>query len=177
MARAVAIGLGFSAAADDAVVLEALEEFRGLPSRCQSLGRIDGVEFVDDSLSTNVLPAQAALTAFDDRPVALLVGGSDRGIDYEPLADSVAARHQPTLVVTLPDNGPHIGALIRSRATPATVLDADDLDQAVAEAFTWAVPGTVILLSPAAPSFGHFANYRARGDAFAAAARRCGTLS
>ncbi|HEY1829458.1 MAG TPA: UDP-N-acetylmuramoyl-L-alanine--D-glutamate ligase [Acidimicrobiales bacterium] len=176
MAQAVAVALGVVEAADDAVALEALQEFRGLPSRCQSLGQVGGVEFVDDSLSTNVLPAQAALAAFDTRPVALLVGGSDRGIDYGPLADSVAARRQPTLVVTLPDNGPTIGALIRARAAQVTVVDADDLDQAVALAFDWANEGSVVLLSPAAPSFGHFANYRVRGDAFAAAARRCGPL-
>ena len=62
--------------------------FGGLPSRCRSLGRVGGVEFVDDSLSTNVLPAQAALRAFEDDPVALLVGGHDRGLDYAPLGRS-----------------------------------------------------------------------------------------
>ena len=51
----------------------------GLPSRCRSLGSVGAVEFVDDSLSTNVLPARAALEAFAGRPVALLVGGHDRG--------------------------------------------------------------------------------------------------
>jgi UDP-N-acetylmuramoylalanine--D-glutamate ligase len=176
MARAVAVALGVGEAADEAVALGALQDFRGLPSRCQSLGQIDGVEFVDDSLSTNVLPAQAALAAFETRPVALLVGGSDRGIDYGPLADTVAARSQPTLVVTLPDNGPSIGALIRTRDARVNVIDADDLEDAVARAFDWATAGSVVLLSPAAPSFGRFANYRARGDAFAAAALRHGPL-
>ena len=64
------------------------------------------MEFVDDSLSTNVLPAQVALEAYGDRPVALLVGGHDRGLDYTPLGRVVAAPPGPTLVVTLPDNGP-----------------------------------------------------------------------
>ncbi len=53
--------------------------------------------------------AQAALAAFSDRPVALLVGGKDRGLDYAPLGRTVAQRTAPTLILTLPDNGPRIG--------------------------------------------------------------------
>ena len=49
-----------------------------------------GVEFIDDSLSTNVLPTLAALEALEGRPVALLVGGQDRGIDYDGLAAALA---------------------------------------------------------------------------------------
>jgi UDP-N-acetylmuramoylalanine--D-glutamate ligase len=133
---------------------------------------------VDDSLSTNVLPAQAALQAFADRPVALLVGGHDRGLDYAPLGRSIAARTAPTLVLTMPDNGPRIGQAVRDATTGLVeVRDAVDLDAAVDAAFAWAPPGGVVLLSPAAPSFGRFASYRERSAAFAAAASRCGRLS
>jgi UDP-N-acetylmuramoylalanine--D-glutamate ligase len=178
VARAVLVALGIAEATDGERLAQAARDFTGLPSRCRSLGLIDGVEFVDDSLSTNVLPAQAALAAFADRPVALLVGGKDRGLDYEPLGLRVAQRTEPTLVITLPDNGPRIGAAITKHAgRGVTVTAADDLDQAVAQAFAWATPGAVVLLSPAAPSFGHFADYRDRAQAFAAAASRCGTFS
>jgi UDP-N-acetylmuramoylalanine--D-glutamate ligase len=178
VARAVLLALGVDEAGDDDRMADALRSFAGLPSRCRSLGQVNGVEFVDDSLSTNVLPAQAALAAFADRPVALLVGGKDRGLDYGPLGQSIAARHEPTLVVTLPDSGPRIGAAITEEAGSAvTVRDADDLEGAVAVAFEWSSPGGVVLLSPAAPSFGHFADYKDRAQAFAAAASRCGTLT
>jgi UDP-N-acetylmuramoylalanine--D-glutamate ligase len=178
MARAVLRGLGAADADDDGLLADGARSFPGLPSRCRSLGQIDGIEFVDDSLSTNVLPAQAALAAFADRPVALLVGGKDRGLDYEPLGHTVAEREPSTLVVTLPDNGPRIGAAIAHRAgARVTVIDAPDLDRAVRDAFEWASTGAVILLSPAAPSFGHYTDYRDRAQAFAAAAARCGTLS
>jgi UDP-N-acetylmuramoylalanine--D-glutamate ligase len=178
VARAVLLELGVDQAGDDERLADALRDFTGLPSRCRSLGWVDGVEFVDDSLSTNVLPAQAALAAFADRPVALLVGGKDRGLDYGPLGQSIAARTAPTLVVTLPDSGPRIGAAISAAADPSVLVrDADDLDQAVSIAFEWTTPGAVVLLSPAAPSFGHFADYRDRAQAFAAAAARCGPLA
>jgi UDP-N-acetylmuramoylalanine--D-glutamate ligase len=178
IARAVLLAFGVADADDDERLVEAAQGFPGLPSRCQSIGHVDGIEFVDDSLSTNVLPAQAALAAFADRPVALLVGGQDRGVDYSALGVTVAQRSQPTLVVTLPDNGPRIGAAIAEQArSDVRIHDATDLDDAVALAFEWSPRGAVILLSPAAPSFGHYADYRDRAQAFAAAAARCGDLS
>jgi UDP-N-acetylmuramoylalanine--D-glutamate ligase len=150
-----------------------------LPSRFRSLGRIGDVEFVDDGLSTNVLPAQAALAAFADRPVALLVGGHDRGVDYEPLAHTIVGRAAPTLVVTMPDNGPRIGAVVRTVSDGRVeVTDGAALEDAVDTAFAWAsARGGVVLLSPAAPSFGRFGDYRERSAAFAAAAGRHGPLA
>ena len=113
VARAVLVGMGIPGASDDERIALAARGFGGLPSRCHSLGSVEGVEFVDDGLSTNVLPAQAALQAFEQRPVALLVGGYDRGVDYSPLGRTIAHRTAPTLVVTMPDNGPRIGAAVR----------------------------------------------------------------
>jgi UDP-N-acetylmuramoylalanine--D-glutamate ligase len=178
MARAVLIGMGVPGADDDDKVAAAAAGFDGLPSRCHSLGRIGSVEFVDDSLSTNVLPTQAALCAFADRPVALLVGGHDRGVDYEALGTAIARRSEPTLVLTMPDNGPRIGAAVREAARRVAVTDTAGLDEAVAAAFAWAdaLGGGVVLLSPAAPSFGRFADYRERAEAFTAAAAGLGPL-
>ena len=178
VARAVLMGMGVPGAADDDRIARAAEGFGGLPSRCHSLGCVKGVEFVDDGLSTNVLPAQAALRAFDERPVALLVGGHDRGLDYSPLGRTIAGRAAPTLVVTMPDNGPRIGAAVREAGDGTVeVRDAASLEAAVEAAFDWAGPGAVVLLSPAAPSFGRYGDYKERSAAFARAAARCGTLS
>ena len=140
VARAVLAGLGIPAASDPAQLAEAGVDFAGLPSRCCSLGSVHGVEFVDDSLATNVLPTRAAAEAFADRPVALLVGGHDRGVDYGPLGESVATRTQ-TLVVTMPDNGPRIGAAVRHATDHVEVIDAASLDDAVEAAYAWAGPG------------------------------------
>ena len=136
MARAVLVGLGIDGASDRDRLADAAQGFAQLPSRCRSLGRVGAVEFVDDSLSTNVLPALVALRAFEDRAVALLVGGHDRGLDYAALARAVAARTAPTLVVTMPDNGPRIGAAVREAADGRVeVIDAASLDAAVDPAF------------------------------------------
>jgi UDP-N-acetylmuramoyl-L-alanine---L-glutamate ligase len=148
--------------------------YQPLPSRLTTVGVTGGVTFVDDSLSTNVLPTLAALDAFPGRRIALIVGGHDRGIDYAPLATALIARDAPTRVLTLPDSGPRIRARIEAAAVPPTsgfagVTDCPDLDAAVTAGFGWAQPDGVVLLSPAAPSFGVFKDYRDRGEAFARA--------
>jgi UDP-N-acetylmuramoylalanine--D-glutamate ligase len=166
------------AAADDTALAHAAAGFAPLPSRLTTIGTAAGVTFVDDSLSTNVLPTLAAIDAFPGRRIALIVGGQDRGIDYAPLAAGVLSRQAPTLVLTLPDSGPRISAVIKGAPAPGPggfdgVRDCPDLDAAVAAGFDWARPDGVVLLSPAAPSFGHFRDYRDRGDHFAAAMRSC----
>ena len=211
IARRALAALGIAAAdgnlvrgtADDAALAHAAAGFTPLPSRLTTVGIVDGVAFIDDSLSTNVLPTLAALDAFPGRRIALIVGGNDRGIDYAPLAEGVLGREAPTLVLTLPDSGPRISAAFAAAQSPqspqspetriagvtaspeggvfagvsdcpdvfAGVSDCPGLDAAVAAGFDWARPDGIVLLSPAAPSFGHFRDYRDRGDQFAAAMR------
>jgi UDP-N-acetylmuramoylalanine--D-glutamate ligase len=176
IARRCLIALGVPGAGDDDRLRAAAAGYQPLPSRLTPVGTVAGVSFVDDSLSTNVLPTLAALDAFPDRRIALIVGGHDRGIDYAPLAAGVMARAAPTRVLTLPDSGPRIRALIEAAVVPAAsgfagVSDCPDLDAAVAAGFGWAQPDGVVLLSPAAPSFGVFKDYRDRGEAFARAVR------
>jgi UDP-N-acetylmuramoylalanine--D-glutamate ligase len=175
IARAALQALGV-AEADDPTALEAAAAgYGGLPSRLQHVGTVSGVTFVDDGLSTNVLPTLAAVEAFPDRRVALIVGGQDRGIDYHALGEGLRRRRVPLRVVTTPDNGPRIRQEVES-ADPGpaiSAVDTPDLDAAVRAGFDWAHPDGVVLLSPAAPSFGHFRDYRDRGAAFAAAMHRC----
>jgi UDP-N-acetylmuramoyl-L-alanine---L-glutamate ligase len=177
IARRCLVALGVPEASDDAALTQAAGNYQHLPSRLAPIGSIKGVTFVDDSLSTNVLPTLAALDSLPGRRVALIVGGHDRGIDYAPLAEGVLARQAPTRVLTLPDSGPRINAEIARTTTfiPNAAfggsIDCSDLEEAVAAAFAWAQPDGVVLLSPAAPSFGHFRDYRDRSEAFAHAMR------
>ena len=171
IARRCLAALGVPGAGDGKTLRAAASGYQSLPSRLTPVGTIAGVTFVDDSLSTNVLPTLAALDAFPDRRIALIVGGHDRGIDYAPLAAGVLARDAPTLVLTLPDSGPRIRAEIERAAAGVSVADCPGLEEAVAAGFRWARPDGVVLLSPAAPSFGRFRDYRDRSEAFAHAVR------
>ena len=94
IARRCLAALGVPGAGDDAALCAAAQGYEGLPSRLTPIATIAGVTFVDDSLSTNVLPTLAALESFTGRRIALIVGGHDRGIDYAPLAAarSISAR-------------------------------------------------------------------------------------
>lgn len=169
IAAAALAEMGVPGADDPARLAAAAPGFAGLESRLQVVGEADGVLFVDDGLSTNVLPTLAAVEAFPDRPVALIVGGQDRGIDYAELGDGLRG-NASVRVFTIPDNGPRIHA---SLGAGVDAVDCPSLPAAVRDAYEWARPGGVVLLSPAAPSFGHYADYRARGAAFAAAMRGC----
>lgn len=171
LAQAVLVALGVPGAADDDRLVAAAGGFEGLESRLQVVGRVGTVDFVDDSLSTNVLPTIAALEAYEDRAVALLVGGFDRGIDYAPLAAFLARRTAPLLVLTLPDNGDRIAAAL-AEVGRTTVEPAPTVADAVPRAYEWArARDGVVLLSPAAPSFGRFVDYHDRAAAFVAAMR------
>jgi UDP-N-acetylmuramoylalanine--D-glutamate ligase len=148
---------------DPAAAEPALGSFRPLPHRLEVVGDVDGRLVVDDGLSTAPPAAIAALAAFPGRPVTILLGGHDRGLDYGQLATAVADRPDPTLVLTLPASGARLAAVIGGRADVVTTAG---LEEAVAVALERTPAGGVILLSPAAPSFGEFRDYRERSAAF-----------
>src|SRR5262249_56198731 len=101
-------------------------------------------------------------------------GGQGGGIDYGPVAAGLAGRDAPTLVLAVPDSGPRIQAAIEAeRPGKVEVTACGDLASAVERGYRWALPDGVVLLSPAAPSFGRFRDYRDRGEAFARAMRTC----
>ena len=77
-ALAVARSLGI----DPAAALRAAEDFPPLPHRQQEIGEVDGVLYVDDSISTTPEATIAALDVYRDRAVTVIIGGHDRGIDY-----------------------------------------------------------------------------------------------
>jgi UDP-N-acetylmuramoyl-L-alanine---L-glutamate ligase len=174
IAQAVLAELGVAQAGDDTALSAAAQGFAPLDSRLQIIGVARGVTFVDDSLSTNVLPTLAALDAFADRRVALLAGGFDRGVDYASLAAGVRKRTAPLLVVGVPASGPRIIETLLA-AGPLPFVEtrlAAGIEEATTVGFEWAAPDGVVLLSPAAPSFGQFRDYRERAAAFAAAMRK-----
>lgn len=171
VARSALVALGVPGADDDARITHAAQNFAGLGSRLRKIGTVGGVDFIDDSLSTNVLPTLAAVNAFQSRRIALLVGGQDRGIDYAPLATGLAGR-PGLLTLTMPDSGPRIAAELRAGAPGLDVLECQDLDSAVTAGYNWLAGDGVLLLSPAAPSFGKYVNYQDRGAAFQSAMER-----
>jgi len=160
---------GVDVVASAGVLAEAAASFQPLPHRLTHIEDPSGLTFVDDSLSTSPYPAISAMEAFPDRPLTLLVGGQDRGVDYTPLRDYFERRGTAT-VIGMPDSGARIVDLL-SGLPHLTVAVADDLPHAVRLARELSAPGAVVLLSPAAPSYGRFNDFAHRSEVFVAAVR------
>jgi UDP-N-acetylmuramoylalanine--D-glutamate ligase len=131
--------------------------------------RSGDVDFIDDGLATTPLATAAALEAFPDRHVVLIVGGFDRGVDYRDLFRAVAAHGDVQLVTT----GPAGDRIASSAPSTLPLVRATSFDDAVRQALThMADRRGVVLLSPGAPSFDEFANWSERSTAFLAAVTR-----
>jgi UDP-N-acetylmuramoylalanine--D-glutamate ligase len=154
--------------------LYATHDFRGLPHRQQELGERRNILFVDDSISTIPESTIAALAVYADRDVTVIVGGYDRGIDYGKLVEALtggAAR----VVICIGDTGYRIytqmqAALSRMGGSRSAIYRANSMEDAVLHAMRVTPPSGVVLLSPAAPSYGQYRDYIERGRDFAARA-------
>ncbi|MEO5680826.1 MAG: UDP-N-acetylmuramoyl-L-alanine--D-glutamate ligase [Acidimicrobiales bacterium] len=168
--------LGVSGVADDERLGRAAEGLPQMEGRLRRLGTVGDVLFVDDSLSTNVLPALAAVDSFPGRRLALILGGADRGIDYGPLAEGLAGRPWPTLVLVTASEtaAPMTEALAaRSLGPQVEVRAAGQVTEAAEAGWRWARPDGVVLLSPAASSFDRYRDHRAKAAAFAEGLAAC----
>ena len=158
--------------------IEAITTFKGLPHRLESLGVIGGIEWVNDSISTTPESAMAALNAFDKRVKVIILGGQDRGYDFTPLAEKMRNSPWIRMAILLPDSGIVIGKAIEHAGAAVILSNAKTLEEAVETARKAALDpkpedGTVpvVLLSPAAPSYGHYKNFEERGEIFRKAVR------
>ncbi|TAL74045.1 MAG: UDP-N-acetylmuramoyl-L-alanine--D-glutamate ligase [Rhodanobacter sp.] len=162
--------LGFDARA----AAPALASFHPLPHRLQGLGTRDGLDWVNDSISTTPKATHAAIDSLAGREVTVIVGGFDRGLDW---SDFVAAfkDHAHLRIVAQGANGPRIAQALRTAKATVPLGEAEDFADAVAMARTVTPAGGVVLLSPGAPSFDEFKNYAERGRVFAELAGFDGT--
>ena len=148
----------------------ALGGFQALPHRLQTVSQASGVTWVDDSISTTPESSIAALASFPGRSIVLIAGGQDRGQDFSGLARALA--DTGARVIGIPSTGPRLIAAARAAGlTGELAVEARDLADAVARARAEARDGSVVLLSPAAPSYDHFENFEERGERFREMAR------
>ncbi|MEA2207451.1 MAG: UDP-N-acetylmuramoyl-L-alanine---L-glutamate ligase, partial [Blastocatellia bacterium] len=109
-----------------------------------------------------------AIEAYAHRPLTVILGGQDRGLDYGPLRDYLSSKGILATVIAIPDSGERILQALAD--LPGLVrLSAEDLPAAVRLARRHTPPGGVVLLSPAAPSYGRFDNFEHRSRVFAEA--------
>jgi len=149
---------------DPKEALHGMGDYRGLPHREYELGEKEGILYVDDSISTTPQSAIAAMEAYAGRALTLIAGGFDRGIDYAPLVNYVAEK-KIHAVVCLGQSGERIFAALKEKGLEAIRL-VGTMEEAVREAKALTRKGGVILLSPAAPSYGLFKDFVERAECF-----------
>ncbi|MFG0334715.1 MAG: UDP-N-acetylmuramoyl-L-alanine--D-glutamate ligase [Maioricimonas sp. JB049] len=164
LAAAVAAVIAATGETRSALLEAGLGQFRGLPHRLQAVGAAAGRMFVNDSKSTTPEATVAALEAFR-RPVMLIAGGADKGVDLAPLAREIATRAKGVALIGAV--GPELGRLLAEEQSGNLLRHvATSLEDAVRWSFDASDEGDVILLSPGCASFGWFGSYVARGREF-----------
>lgn len=149
----------------DASVIEAgLRAFTGLPHRLAFVRSVGGVRYYDDSIATTPASAIAALRAFDE-PKVIILGGSSKGSDFSELATELT--HHQAQALLMGDEATTIASALQSAGfTNFEIIEHPTMSTIVTKAHERAAEGSVVLLSPAAASFGLFKNYADRGDQF-----------
>jgi UDP-N-acetylmuramoylalanine--D-glutamate ligase len=159
--NALAALLAASAAgADPSKAVRALASFTGLPHRGEPVGRIGGVEWINDSKATNPGAALAALTS-QTAPVVWIAGGRDKGLAFEALAEAARGHVRAALLI-----GEAAGKIAQALTDHVACQRVGTLEEAVHRAHSLAEPGDVVVLAPACASFDQFADFEDRGDQF-----------
>jgi UDP-N-acetylmuramoylalanine--D-glutamate ligase len=134
--------------------------FRAVEHRLELVRRLNEVEFYNDSKATNVDATMKAVASFPGG-VHLILGGKDKDSDYAVMADMLKKRVKVVYTV-----GSAAEKIERQLHGVVKMVSAQTIATAVAEAAKAAVPGDVVLLSPACSSFDQFENYEHRGQVF-----------
>ena len=143
-------------------MLEAAEEFRGVPHRLELVRELRGVRWYNDSIATAPERTMAAIRSFEE-PIVLLLGGRDKDLAWDDLAELVRIRVKH--VVLFGEAADKIAqALAQGGVT--TVSRCETLEQAVSRAAEVAQSGDVVLLSPGGTSFDAFKDFAERGERF-----------
>ncbi|MSZ75748.1 MAG: UDP-N-acetylmuramoyl-L-alanine--D-glutamate ligase [Actinobacteria bacterium] len=160
-------------------VRDGLRAFRPDGHRIAVVGERDGVRWVDDSKATNPHAALASLQAYDS--VVWVAGGLAKGARFDDLVETVRDRLRAAVLIgrdahvvaeALARHAPDVRVItLGSPETGVTDGEDDPMTWVVATAAELAQPGDTVLLAPGCASMDMFANYAARGDAFAAAVR------
>jgi UDP-N-acetylmuramoylalanine--D-glutamate ligase len=140
---------------------EGLKSFRNAPHRLESVGTVNGVDFVNDSKATNVDSVVYALGSYD-RPLIWIAGGIDKGNDYSKIEEQVKQKVK-ALICLGKDNEKLKKAF---KGIVRVIKETQDVKDLVHLAMEQAESGDVVLLSPACASFDLFRNYEDRGDQF-----------
>ncbi len=152
--------VGFLVGVDKSSIRDTIRNFKGLPHRFETVGIINGVEYVDDSKGTTVDSTYRALESCE-KPVILIAGGRDKNSDYNVIKDLVKRKVKNLVLIGEAKEKikTALGGIIKTH-------EAKNMFEAVDIATRLAENGEVVLLSPMCSSFDMFKDYKERGEVF-----------
>jgi len=142
-------------------IREAVSNFHSLEHRMEFVATVKGVDFINDSKATNVNSTWYALESMQ-KPTILILGGVDKGNDYELVADLV--NEKVKAIVCMGTDNSKLIEFFKGKVDQ--IIEVDSAKKAVNASFKLAEKGDVVLLSPACASFDLFKNYEDRGQQF-----------
>jgi UDP-N-acetylmuramoylalanine--D-glutamate ligase len=143
-------------------LVAAIASYNSPAHRCEPVGIVDGVCFINDSKATNLHALQSALVSLHEgKGIILIAGGKDKGLPFEDLRECVAEYAEHVVLI-----GETRETLARVWGNHVDCRTATDLQEAVACAAALARPGQTVLFAPGTSSFDMFSGYEARGEAF-----------
>ena len=149
-------------------IRQAIISFQSLDHRLMFVGTFRGIDFYDDSNATIPEATIQAINALSPRIDTLILGGSEKGLSFDLLAQAILKSDIKTLVL-FPYTGEKIWQKVlqyqEGYQLPKHFM-AQDMETAIKLSYQWTRPGKICLLSPASASFSIFRNYKERGELF-----------
>ena len=142
-------------------IREALNDFKGVEHRLEKVARVKGVDYINDSKATNVNSCWYALQSMKTKTI-LILGGKDKGNDYNEIADLVKEKCSGLIFLGLHNEKLH--DFFDNFGLP--IVDVQSMPDAVNAAYNMAKKGETVLLSPCCARFDLFKSYEDRGDQF-----------
>ena len=143
------------------VIRESLSHFSNIEHRLENLGKVGGIEFINDSKATNVNATWYALESMEN-PVIWIAGGVDKGNDYSKL--KLLVKEKVKMIICLGVDNRKIHEAFNHDVD--LIINTTNMHEAVNMAYKMAAKGDVVVLSPACASFDLFENYEDRGRQF-----------
>ncbi len=157
-AASAAMAIGVSPMA----IARAVRNFKGVPHRMEIIGEFRGIQYVNNSMCTNVVAAVCSLEAMK-RPTIVICGGADKDFDFSPLVPIMKSNTKHAILIG--SAAVKLEAALRAGGYE-NISHAETLESAVVAAKALATQGDAILLSPACASFGMFRDFEHRGQVF-----------
>ena len=152
---------------DEDLILKTVQSFKGLEHRLELVNTICDVTFYNDSFATGPQPTIAAINSFTE-PETLILGGSDKGLDYQELGKIISEKENVKNIILIGETKFKIRMSLQivNRELHIVGLDKTNMMEIVEIAYKITKPGGVVILSPASASFDMFKNYKDRGNQF-----------